>query len=176
MFCKYILLSYIKFIIILLEDKKGVPSLAFIIILLRNIDWHEKLLLFCSFIFMNVWIKESDVRMRVSQLCRNACMLYFIIFFYSFSKLNQCISNHLLGIVRTVGRGFISKTRSTGRDVKLSVDREQYERGVLPKTHYQALIYFTMVYNLLWPYRHLFWVHVIIICPNSSMHTLSLLN
>ena len=71
-------------------------------------------------------------------MCKNECRLYFMILFYSFAKFNQCVSNHLLGIVRTVGRDFISKARSTGRDVKLSVDREQGKKGVLPKTHYQV--------------------------------------
>ena len=57
--------------------------------------------------------------------------------FYHFvlwsSKFDQCISNHLLGTVRIMGRDLISKARCTGRDVKLSVDRELDERGVLPK-------------------------------------------
>ena len=92
--------------------------------------------------------------MRVPRLCRIECRLYFIILFYSFSKFNQCISNHLLGTVRTVGRDFISKARSTGRDVKLSVDREQ-GKGGFAKNPLSGAYLITMVDNLLWPYRYL---------------------
>ena len=75
-------------------------------------------------------------------------MLYFLfILFCSFSKLSQCVSNHhWLGVVRTVGRDYVSKARSTGRDVKLSVDRGQYERGFCSKPiSRRIVIYCTMV-------------------------------
>ena len=48
----------------------------------------------------------------------------------------------MLGTVRTVGRDFISKARSTGRDVKLTVDRERMERGVFAQTHQKSAYLF----------------------------------